>query len=194
MSDCSRQRGRSARRSLFTEQILAELTSPIAVVGNARLALKYGKLIDTYPTIIRFNAFLINGYQAFCGSRTTHWCTFGDTTTNPRLPQHRGDGLEPFSPFTLIAPESMNIKPNFARRMVFAAKSRGRRLFPRPSTGFALLLILEELGHSADIFGFDGFRTGHYYDLSHRHDPVHSSNEFDYLRKRPAFHVFSDFT
>ena len=157
----------------FTELLALDLSQPIAVVGNARLRCRFGALIDAHKTVIRFNDFQILGHEAWCGSRVTHWCTFGDTTNNAPLPKCHRVGLTPFSPFTRLAPESMDIKPHFRNRMVFAAKSRRRELFPRPSTGFALLLLLEELGCPADVFGFDGFRSGHYYDPGHVHDPVH---------------------
>ncbi|MGA8498476.1 MAG: glycosyltransferase family 29 protein [Xanthobacteraceae bacterium] len=174
----------------FTELLALDLSQPIAVVGNARLRCRFGALIDAHKTVIRFNDFQILGHEARCGSRVTHWCTFGDTTNNAPLPKCHRVGLTPFSPFTRLAPESMDIKPHFRNRMVFAAKSRRRELFPRPSTGFALLLLLEELGCPADVFGFDGFRTGHYYDPGHVHDPVHSAGEFDYLLNSDLFRVF----
>jgi hypothetical protein len=176
--------------ALFTELLIGDLPRPIAVVGNARFHCRFGETINAYATVIRFNDFQILGYEAWCGSRVTHWCTFGDTTNNAKLPRRHRLGLTPFSPFTRLAPESINIKPHFYKRMVFAAKSRLRDLFPRPSTGFSLLLLLEELGCPADIFGFDGFRTTHYYDPKHVHDPVHSAWEFDYLLKSNLFRVF----
>ncbi|MBV8754432.1 MAG: hypothetical protein JO328_16340 [Hyphomicrobiales bacterium] len=176
---------------MFTELFLAGLSRPIAVIGNGRFHFRFGEVIDRYATVIRINAFQIDGYEQWCGSRVTHWCTFGDTTVNPPLPRRRRNGLRPLSPFTSIAPESTNIKPHFRGRMIFAARCRLRHLFPRPSTGFALLLLLQELGYQVDVFGFDGFTSGHYYDPGHRHDANHTPYELEYLRLVPAFRLFA---
>jgi len=178
---------------MHTEDFLRHVPSPIALVGNGRLIGPVGRYIDSYATIIRFNAFELDGYEAWCGARLTHWCTFGDTTTNPGLPRRHRRGLVPFSPFTPAAAESANIKSHFRRRMLFAAKDRLRNLFPRPSTGFALAMLLEDLGHRADLFGFDGFRSGHYFDAAHKHDRSHSRLELEFLISRPGFRVFSPY-
>jgi hypothetical protein len=39
---------------------------------------------------------------------------------------------------------------------------------PKPSTGLSLLALCSHLGIPVDAFGFDGFRTGHYW----RPDPA----------------------
>jgi hypothetical protein len=180
------------RQATFTELFLENLPLPIAVVGNGKLYYPFGRIIEGHTTVIRLNAFRLAGYEEYCGSRTTHWCTFGETTGSPSRPQRHRTAFVPFSPFTQLAPESLNLKASFRRRMVFAARFRLRQWFPRPSTGFSLLLLLEELGYEVNIFGFDGFRSGHYYNSSHQHDPVHSPLEFDYLLTRRCIRAFVD--
>lgn len=70
----------------FTEDHLQSLEAPIAVIGNGRLGYPFGEAIDQYPTVIRFNAFQIEGYETQCGTRVTHWCTFGVFRRGIRTP------------------------------------------------------------------------------------------------------------
>jgi hypothetical protein len=175
----------------FTEDFLARLEGSIAVVGNGELARDFGSLIDGHGAVIRFNAFRIAGHEARCGRRTTHWCTFGETPHNP-MPGESRRGLQPFSPFTTGAVESAGVLPEVRARMIYARCDHRAPLFPKPSTGILLLRILEELGWTASVFGFDGFVSGHYFDARHVHDPNHGVGEFLYLITRPCFRVYLD--
>jgi Glycosyltransferase family 29 (sialyltransferase) len=174
-----------------TEVRLSKISGSIAVVGNGALLRPFGHLIDAHDEVIRFNAFRLNGYEDYCGSRTTHWCTFGETAHN-LLPRRHLLELEPLSPFTEDAPESQGIRRTFRARMTFAQRDYRLACFGRPSTGVMLLRMLEVLGFEADVFGFDGFLTGHYFDMEHIHDPDHLGTEFLYLATRDCFHVYME--
>lgn len=175
----------------FTEDLLAGLQGSIAVVGNGELCRDFGSFIDSHDVVIRFNGFQIQGYEARCGRRVTHWCTFGETARKPFSRSFR-EGLQPFSPFTADAVESANVFPEFFVRMLHARRDYRTSLFPKPSTGILLLRILEDLGLEASVFGFDGFTSGHYYDPHHVHDPNHGGAELLYLITRPCFRVYLD--
>ena len=172
-----------------TESYFAALTGSIAVVGNGALLRDFGEFIDTHDVVIRFNAFEIDGYESRCGRKTTHWCTFGDTLGD-RLPTKHRRHLKPLSPYTIDAGESGGILPKFRAKMAFASKDYRLPIFRRPSTGIMLLRLLESLGHSADIFGFDGFTSGHYYDSGHQHDPDHLVTEIIYIATRQGLHLY----
>ena len=49
----------------------------ILLIGNGPSVLDYeiGKKIDLFPTICRFNAFKIKGYEKFVGAKTNMWVT-----------------------------------------------------------------------------------------------------------------------
>ena len=51
------------------------------------------------------------------------------------------------------------------------------------TTGFALTVLLLDLGFKPALFGFDGMSTGHYFDPSHKHWRGHSKadREMEYL-------------
>jgi len=172
-----------------TERVLARARGTIAVVGNGELRRDYGALIDAHDVVVRFNAFRVRGHQARCGRKTTHWVTFGETATQPLPPEHAA-AFRPHSPFTARAPESRGLVPAFRARMSFARRDYRLRWLRRPSTGLMLLRLLESLGREADVFGFDGFATGHYFDRAHVHDPAHSGGEFLYLASRPCFRIY----
>jgi hypothetical protein len=163
----------------------------VAVVGNGRLSCQFGSLIDAHDAVIRLNDFVIAGYEPWCGRKVTHWSTFGETPGRA-LPRRHRAGLQPLSPFTDDAPESVGIVPEFRSRMAFASRDYRLGCFGRPSTGIMVLRILDSLGIAADVFGFDGFTTGHYYGPNHVHDRDHLATEFLYLASSPRFRVYLD--
>lgn len=175
---------------MSSEELLAGIEGTLAVVGNGELARDYGALIDGHDAVIRFNAFRIEGHEARCGRRTTHWCTFGPTPHNP-MPRDFRRRLQPFSPFTAEAVESAGVEPDFAARLLYARRDYRLPLFAKPSTGIMLARLVEELGHPASLFGFDGFTSGHYFDPAHVHDPNHGAAELLYLLTRPLLRVYA---
>lgn len=171
----------AAREPHTTESILAGLPRPIAVVGNGTPDRAWGAVIDGYPTVIRLNNFRTVGFEALVGRRTDLWCTSGWHDILPR------PGLRACSPFTVDAPESAGV-PAFHRahcgELTQAAVDLHalHLVLPKPSTGFALAQLLDLLGCQADLFGFDGFRTPHYWTPGVDVVTTHAAREAEILR------------
>jgi len=53
-------------------------------VGNGKFSKPYGKLIDLYDHVYRFNRFKINGFEEYVGTRCTHWILNNALTTDSR--------------------------------------------------------------------------------------------------------------
>ena len=139
----------------------------------------YGALIDAYATIIRFNNYRIQGFERLVGNRTDYRCTSGWQDVESR------SGIVHFSPFTRAARESGYVDQ-------FESRSRSKIIcanvdihdlageINNPSTGLALALLLNHLGIEADYFGFNGFKTPHYW-TNNVHGTTHSATEFGVL-------------
>jgi len=173
-----------------TEEWLMSLARPIALVGNAAIHYPFGPRIDAYPTIIRFNNYRIRGFEDRVGTRTSSRCTSGWIDV-----EHRNELVE-FSPFTADARESGHLQ-QFNREnqhAVLAARTDVRPLVtgtPNPSTGLALVQLLQVLGIPADLFGFDGFRSGHYWTPGPMWT-THSASEFECLLAAGDFVLYGD--
>lgn len=173
-----------------TEDVLLSLPAPIAVVGNATPARPWGSVIDRYASIIRLNNFRTDGFEALVGRRTHIRCTSGWSDI-----EHRATPLVEVSPFTASARESANLGVfNAANpRPVLAARSDVRPHIPEvpnPSTGLALVQLLGLLGVSADLYGFDGFRSAHYW-TNDEQATSHSRRELEALLARPHVALYA---
>jgi hypothetical protein len=176
----------------FTEEFLrATLREPVAVVGNGPLTTA-GSLIDGFASVIRINRFSTESYEHLCGNKTTHWCV--------RFHQVLLEGLEHLQPFTpYCRGESRRWKER--NDILFCAVPMSRRMKARApevshrrlgftldrhveTTGFALTVLLLDLGFRPTLFGFDGLKTGHYFDPGKKHWPGHDKGiqEMEYLR------------
>lgn len=175
----------AAREPDTTESVLAGLPRPIAVVGNGTPDRAWGAVIDGYPTVIRLNNFRTVGFEALVGRRTDLWCTSGWHDILPR------PGLRACSPFRADAAESAAVAAfNRAHHVdLVHASTDVHGLAPavsRPSTGFALAQLLDLLGCQADLFGFDGFRTPHYWTPDVGVATTHTGDEAHGLRQLEA--------
>jgi hypothetical protein len=138
-----------------SEELLLDLPGRIAVVGNGPMNRELGAEIDGHESVVRMNNYVIE--KLYTGKRITCRCTSGWVDV-----EHRPFAIE-FSPFRADAPESVNLE-NFNGRNfwpVLTAESDVHALCPyvtRPSTGFALCVLLASLGLKFDAYGFDGFR------------------------------------
>lgn len=174
-----------------TEDFLCSLPGPIAVVGNGHPARDFGAVIDRYPTVIRLNNYRTAGFEAAVGSRTTARCTSGWHDIEPR-----GELVE-FSPFTEASAESAELAAYRARSgiAVLSAEIDVHALLPtlpRPSTGLALVQLLSTLGQQVDLFGFDGFATGHYWRPGQPMATTHSHDELGVLLALPGVTLYGE--
>ncbi|MGV3754730.1 MAG: glycosyltransferase family 29 protein, partial [Verrucomicrobiota bacterium] len=173
------------------EDLLQRIRGRIAVVGNATPKRAYGKLIDSYDCVIRFNNFRLEGFAELVGTRTDLRCTTGWHDI-----EHR-DGLIEFSPFTTDSREASNLATFNAtnHRPVLAARTDIHPLVPEtpnPSCGLALVQLLHSLGMEADLFGFDGFQTSHYWNAGQKVETSHTLREMDIVLSRPNVILIGD--
>lgn len=61
----------------------------IAIVGNSPILLEkeYGEEIDAHDIVVRFNNFVIDGYEKHCGCKTTDICFNCWTNHNEKIKQ-----------------------------------------------------------------------------------------------------------
>lgn len=174
----------------YSEDLLRACRGGVAIVGNATPKHSLGTIIDTYDTVIRLNNYQTEGYENLVGSRTSYRCTTGWSDIEPR-----GEHLE-FSPFTAGARESELI-PVYLRRSgrpLLVAETDIHRFLPeitKPSTGLALVQLCVEVGLAVDLFGFDGFRSPHYWE-KHLSYSTHSQDELGVLLSRPGVLLFQE--
>jgi hypothetical protein len=168
---------------MFTEDLLSNAKRPICVVGNSTFKHKFGRIIDEYGTVIRMNNFKVLGFQDYVGTKTDYRCVSGWEDV-----ENRNEHIE-FSPFTDYAKESLNLKKYNQNNSCEVITARNDvKLFIKevdnPSTGFALVQLLNLLNVPVDLFGFDGFRTGHYWDKDKKPFTTHFFGELSYVLKR----------
>jgi hypothetical protein len=159
------------------DRLLAELPEPIAVVGNGTIHAS-GAEIDAHATVVRFNNWTTDGRLATdVGRRCDLWVTncWPDIVRRPwpgRL----------LTTFTMAEqPEKvtawLTAYPHLALPRVSWVDAARKIQRCKPSTGlvFVARLLTRTPRPRVRLFGFDSFRTGHYWDAGHRHD--HSTAE-----------------
>lgn len=174
-----------------SEDLLRSLPQPIAVVGNGFMKRRYGELIDSYATVIRMNNYRIQGREADAGRKTSLRCTTGW----PDI-EVRNQYLE-FTPFTHAAKESSHLSSyqNQGAAPVITANTDIHLLLPNtphPSVELALLTLMAQLGIWADVFGFNGGKTGDDWQVKTACHKPPLSTEFDEILKLPNLRLFDD--
>ena len=176
----------------FSEDLLAGLRGRrLAIIGNATVTRDFGSLIDTYDAVIRLNNFRLAGFEPLVGTRTDFRCTTGFTDI-----EHRNEHPE-FSPFRDNALESTHLA-TFNRANARPVLSAQLDVHPfisetrNPSTGLALVQLCAQLGLSADLFGFDGFKSPHYWQLNANFRTTHSRHELAIILRRPNVILFGE--
>ena len=172
-----------------TEELLLRLPRPIALVGNGTPSKPCGADIDAHASVIRMNNYKLSGYAELVGNKVTARCATGWINIQIYPPLK----LPEFTPFTETVMEARKLREYRARikRRVLAARFDVHPLIPetaRPSTGFALVQLAAHLGLELDLYGFDGFKTPHYWRRV-KYQTVHSPAEFEALCKRPGMTV-----
>jgi hypothetical protein len=175
-----------------TEQILLHAPRPICIVGNAAMKQQFGSAIDSYATVIRMNNFRIQGFETTVGSKTDYRCVSGWNDV-----ENRNEHIE-FSPFTAGAFESGYLDSYNTRnlRQVVTAVNNVHPFItevPNPSTGFALVQLFDMLDIPVDLFGFDGFQSGHYWG-NQKLETTHSTKEIDCILRRRKVTLYTNDT
>ncbi len=173
-----------------SEDFLSTLPGPIAIVGNGQPVRDFGAVIDRYPTVIRLNNFRIEGFERKVGRKTTARCTSAWHDIEPRK------DLFQFSPFTEDAAESAHVRAYRAAGTALPCAAsdvhHGLPDFPRPSTGLALVTLLSAMGQTVDLFGFDGFASGHYWQPGKTLVTTHSQHELVAMLAMPGVTLYGE--
>lgn len=152
-----------------TAAFLMKLPRPFAVVGNGDSFRRGdGQKIDAHPTVIRLNNFVIEGFEGLVGTKLSAWAVNACADV-----PYREFGVPVFSVFGerdiySIAPWTKG--PKRVPHLLLPSHSWGRATqakYPKqrnPSTGLTLLHMLDTLGIETRAFGFDAFRSGHYWE------------------------------
>jgi hypothetical protein len=138
----------------------------IILIGNGPSATRYpiGHKINLFDEVVRFNNYVIDGYEEFVGSKTTIWIRNNTQTVKPRnenqfsrvLVCPKADGNEEYEP------EGKQEKiPNFHKEYNLP---KGKWL----STGILGILYLTKEFPITTIHGFDFFQVSkhHYFNKS----------------------------
>ncbi len=158
------------------DALLKSLPQPIAVVGNGVIRSRHDE-IESHRTVIRFNDYADLGYERHVGHTIHVWCVTCCGNVKFRTWPH------PVQVMTIatLAEQPVDL-PRWLERypdMGVPAESwiRDARGFKgaNPTTGLTLLLRM--LMHKLDFtaFGFDGGRSGHYWNR--KADPWHSHGD-----------------
>lgn len=155
------------------EDLIEGLTEPIAVVGNGMMR-GCKKEIDAHATIVRLNNWRTVGHEENVGNRTDVWCTscwddveMRDWTGPMFTPYHDDCQFDRLSRWLGTYPHMATPRRPWYQDALKLKTSLGRF---NPSTGLILLTELAEMGKSVSAFGFDGLRSGHYWDAAHGHN------------------------
>jgi hypothetical protein len=136
----------------------------LAVVGNAVFKNKHGNEIDLYDEVIRFNNYVLDRYTEWVGHKVTWWCT------HPYVPSYYHNHKR-----SLCHRKYKEYKVDgivFVPAHDYWQEYRDK-YFKILSAGMTILLILDKLGVKADVYGFDNFATGHYWNPSHKRSKQH---------------------
>ena len=184
-----------------TENILKSLNN-IVVVGNGEIKNK-GKEIDTHD-VIRMNNFKVKGFEKDVGEKISAWChcclvggkgndgvIFRDLDVPDFIVNHQDFILHgntarisrwlKLRPNTILPERDYECEiqtPNEISHLTGLAVLSPKR----PSTGLVLLHILNELKIPTDIYGFDSFEVGHYWELD-KELKTHSKQEKNLIDK-----------
>lgn len=148
---------------------------PSAVMGAPR-----GGEVDAFDVVVRFNAYALRGFEAYVGSKTTLWSTFGrgvkprdaDVIPEAVLYIHGAFGYTPPIPVPVgygITPAFFaNLRAQVVERSKIEDSQRLEKLLP--SSGLLVASWLLHCGaHHIVLHGFDHFKkersSGHHYWL-----------------------------
>jgi len=149
----------------------------IAVVGNAEATIEYGKEIDAHQIVIRINKINIEKkYSHLFGSKIDILCTNGRNLPKNYLGKKIANKkIKKMNPKYIIMPFKRNAEGYEMK--VFGMKKDWRKEtgIKRLTTGSTLLVIMHEMNITADVYGFDFLKTGHYWE-KHSHSEAHKKD------------------
>jgi hypothetical protein len=163
----------------------------ILLIGNGPSVMDYeaGDIIDKHPCVCRFNAFKINGYEKYVGTKFDFWVTCLEEEVVrrwkiqpkkiywPLSQQKFVDRIGRF-PGSECFPQSVYVK---------ASTILGKYFYP--SSGLLAVTYFSDLGYDVVLYGFDFFQREkhHYCDDQPRgtnHKPTMELEAFKVLLER----------
>ncbi len=155
------------------DNLLQSLPQPIAVVGNGTMREKHDA-IEAHATVIRFNDYADVGYEPDIGHTINVWCVTCCGDVRFRRWDH---------PVHVLAIATVQEQAGVTRwlgeypamavpRESWIAEARALK-GANPTTGLTLMVRMMKHGLRFTAFGFDGLRSGHYWDRDHVHTDSH---------------------
>lgn len=159
------------------DELLLALPQPIAVVGNGTIRRQHDA-IEAHACVVRFNNFAEVGHEPDVGHTIHVWCVtcLAAGGVRPRAWRHL---VNVMTIATLLEQPAdvarwLNWYPEMAvPRQSWIQPARAFKGGGNPTTGLTLLLRLLHHGIKFTAFGFDGLRSGHYWDKGHAHTESH---------------------
>ena len=179
--------------------MLINPSSSIIVIGNGPSVLQRdnGRIIDCFQEVIRFNECRTSGVEAFTGTKTTIWCTFGrgmlpgdDHIRPDKVVMVHEKGKPAYQPKQLH-----RIPHSFYQAIAGEIKTASK--LPKvdkliPSSGYLILrwLFDEHLVKVIHIIGFDHFKKEkdqkhHYWNAKKFGRPVEHDGDTEALLLAP---------
>ena len=171
----------------YLEDLCRILPKPWAVVGNGETKLKVGSIIDSYPTVVRFNEYMIEGYEEYVGTKTTLRSVGWAPGTIRDVPM-----ISPFIPKPMTDSWHICEKNKAAGMVIIRPKKGGGRAGFFSTSGYALLRILSREHVDTMVFHMDGLQSGHYWDANHKHWAWHKgSYEWREIQRLPHVGIYT---
>ena len=175
-----------------TQELFESFPDTVLLVGNGKIENK-GDLINSYECVIRFNDFVIEGYERDVGTKIS-----AISFHNAMMTQPHSKNLYPnYEKYRGIVPIFTTFQGHQGKSDILYTEEKtalisiepGYRSNPdkRLSSGSSLALTLALLfNKNVHLVGFDFWKTGHYYDTITLDDvyPCHLFiNEDELLKK-----------
>ena len=179
-----------------------ENNNNVIIVGNAKTNLdnKFGKFIDNYDIIIRFNGFIIKNYEENVGTKTSIWVINDWVVINllnkykTWLENNKHIKIIIIIPYKLNEPENyyeeryklindFYNKSNIKNELIFINKDFVKKIQEKyefnnvwPSSGLITILYFIELYKNINITGFNSFEKLNNNDNIHYYNDNQTNN------------------
>jgi hypothetical protein len=166
-----------------TQELFESFPDTVLLVGNGKIENK-GELIDSYECVIRFNDFVIEGYEKDVGTKISAISFHNAQFTH----EHSKNLKENYLKYRESFPIFTTFQGHRGKRDILYIEKDTTlisiepafRLNPerRLSSGVSLALTLTLLfNREVHLVGFDFMQSGHYYNPNIEHYDVHYKNK-----------------
>ena len=154
-----------------TQELFESFPDTVLLVGNGKIENK-GELIDSYECVIRFNDFVIEGYEQDVGTKISA-ISFHNAGLNHEHTKHLKTNYKKyvnvFPIFTTHPPNIGNtpniLKVDFETSLFSVYPPISNNPIKQLSSGISLALNLALFfSKEVHLIGFDFWKSGHYYD------------------------------